>query len=198
MGSFEDDDHEFTEDLTEVVSLFSYNRRLANDDEVVFDTYIQENNSSKEECAICLEEYKDGETRAEISACKHRFHAACIKSWLKEHDNFAELVLFDAMYFQQYYYETDRLPQIIVLRVPANTPRPPPSKRRLENDEEVVFDTYIQENSSKEECAICLEEYKDGETRAEITACKHRFHAACIKSWLKENDNCPLCRAYVV
>ncbi|KAK6159881.1 hypothetical protein DH2020_003262 [Rehmannia glutinosa] len=83
--------------------------------------------------------------------------------------------------------------------VPADTPQPPPSKRRLANDDEVVFDTYIQENnSSKENCAICLEEYKDGETRAEISACKHRFHAGCIKTWLKEHDNCPFCRARVV
>ncbi|KAL8496902.1 hypothetical protein ACS0TY_020545 [Phlomoides rotata] len=47
-------------------------------------------------------------------------------------------------------------------------------------------------------CAICLEEYKDGEKCAVVVTCNHRFHGGCIKAWLLGHDTCPLCRAFVV
>ncbi|GER51159.1 RING/U-box superfamily protein [Striga asiatica] len=80
----------------------------------------------------------------------------------------------------------------------------PMARRQLANEDEVVFDTFtnMKENNMKEDessgCAICLEEYKANETRATISACSHRYHATCIKAWLKENDTCPLCRSHVV
>lgn len=46
-------------------------------------------------------------------------------------------------------------------------------------------------------CAICLEEYKDGENCAVAVTCNHKFHGVCIKAWLLKHDTCPLCRSLV-
>lgn len=125
------------------------------------------------------------------------------------------LAILGVYYFLSYLYErylqgdNEQYSQThwpeIALSVAAAGPPRPPGRRRLADSDEIVFDIYIKENSKEDGggggggggCAICLEEYKDGETRAAITACNHRFHAACIKAWLGGNDNCPLCRSHV-
>jgi len=49
-------------------------------------------------------------------------------------------------------------------------------------------------DSSTETCAICIEEYEDGDRLRELP-CGHRFHISCIDEWLtKVNSVCPLCK----
>lgn len=43
------------------------------------------------------------------------------------------------------------------------------------------------------ECSICLDVIAKGIK----TPCNHIFHTHCILIWLKENDNCPLCRSII-
>ncbi|XP_017432834.1 RING-H2 finger protein ATL52-like [Vigna angularis] len=47
---------------------------------------------------------------------------------------------------------------------------------------------------SGSECAICLEEFKNGEECVEFSVCGHIFHCDCIKQWLEEKPTCPNCR----
>ena len=49
---------------------------------------------------------------------------------------------------------------------------------------------------AKEECAICLENFKFGQVLAVFGAgCRHTFHQACIVEWFRTGDvRCPLCR----
>ncbi|XP_012827746.1 PREDICTED: putative RING-H2 finger protein ATL21C [Erythranthe guttata] len=136
-------------------------KRLGGGDEIVFDTFIQEKAKEEGGCAICLVEYKDGETLAAITVCKHRC-VSMLFPWSSERE--------------------------IIAPIHTNNPRPLT----------VVFETF----GNKEEggahgggCAICLEEYKYGDALAGITACKHRYHVACIKAWLVNNDTCPICRS---
>ncbi|CAJ1956871.1 unnamed protein product [Cylindrotheca closterium] len=50
--------------------------------------------------------------------------------------------------------------------------------------------------AAKDECCICLECYTKGETicAPATKRCDHVFHESCIKEWLREQDQCPLCR----
>lgn len=53
---------------------------------------------------------------------------------------------------------------------------------------------YEKDKCKNENCAICLEDFKDLE-RVKILDCKHNFHPDCIDPWLKKYSNkCPLCR----
>nr|KYP32435.1 RING-H2 finger protein ATL3B [Cajanus cajan] len=44
------------------------------------------------------------------------------------------------------------------------------------------------------ECAICLEEFGDGEAVKVIPQCGHVFHPQCIDTWLEAHVSCPVCR----
>ncbi|GMN47494.1 hypothetical protein TIFTF001_016671 [Ficus carica] len=50
--------------------------------------------------------------------------------------------------------------------------------------------------SDQEECAICLEWFRAGETLVHLP-CAHRFHHGCLVPWLENNSHCPCCRTVV-
>ncbi|ESQ35395.1 hypothetical protein EUTSA_v10009557mg [Eutrema salsugineum] len=68
--------------------------------------------------------------------------------------------------------------------------RSPASKSSVESMPRVV----IGEDKEKEgSCAICLEEWSEGDVAAEMP-CKHKFHSKCVEKWLAVHATCPLCR----
>ncbi|XP_069470941.1 E3 ubiquitin-protein ligase RNF43 isoform X2 [Ambystoma mexicanum] len=46
--------------------------------------------------------------------------------------------------------------------------------------------------SSAPVCAVCLEEFADGQD-LRIISCSHEFHRECVDPWLRQNRTCPLC-----
>jgi len=54
------------------------------------------------------------------------------------------------------------------------------------------------DNSSKCNCAICLEEIQIGDWYKKLPSCKHCFHAPCIDQWLSNRETCPVCRKEVI
>jgi hypothetical protein len=52
----------------------------------------------------------------------------------------------------------------------------------------------------KQECSVCLSGYEENETMcwAKTDKCSHVFHEDCICEWLKDHDECPLCREDIV
>ena len=50
------------------------------------------------------------------------------------------------------------------------------------------------------ECSICLDCYSENEELAwpKTSKCNHIFHAECIKMWLKDHNECPLCRENIL
>lgn len=53
------------------------------------------------------------------------------------------------------------------------------------------------DDSGDASCAVCLAEFRDGETLRLLPRCGHAFHRGCIDTWLRAHVNCPLCRAPV-
>uniref|UniRef100_A0A8C3ULW8 E3 ubiquitin-protein ligase RNF43 n=1 Tax=Catharus ustulatus TaxID=91951 RepID=A0A8C3ULW8_CATUS len=46
--------------------------------------------------------------------------------------------------------------------------------------------------SSAPVCAICLEEFSEGQ-ELRIISCSHEFHRECVDPWLHQHHTCPLC-----
>ncbi|KAM7253999.1 hypothetical protein ACFE04_031681 [Oxalis oulophora] len=67
----------------------------------------------------------------------------------------------------------------------------PATELVLKTLDRTIFDQKLY--SSKEQCAICCEDFLDGE---EITRlpCLHTYHGCCVTEWLEESCFCPICR----
>lgn len=52
------------------------------------------------------------------------------------------------------------------------------------------------------QCIICYYEIPNNQNSNnhthQCTLCKNKFHTTCINRWLKESDNCPLCRGLMI
>ncbi|XP_021630707.1 E3 ubiquitin-protein ligase Os03g0188200 [Manihot esculenta] len=84
---------------------------------------------------------------------------------------------------------------------PATVVAAAPTKPRLTGQAvEEAFPTFAYgENENCYECAICLEELKDGDKcRMFLPSCNHTFHKACVDLWLSEDNTCPLCRVVLL
>jgi hypothetical protein len=44
------------------------------------------------------------------------------------------------------------------------------------------------------DCAICMTQLLGIKAAVCVPACRHSFHPACIKRWLRESPSCPVCR----
>ncbi|KAF9341037.1 E3 ubiquitin-protein ligase rnf13 [Linnemannia elongata] len=53
---------------------------------------------------------------------------------------------------------------------------------------------HIDDDDSEDACAICLDEFEDGEEIRSLP-CHHEFHCDCIDPWLvRKSSTCPLCK----
>lgn len=49
-------------------------------------------------------------------------------------------------------------------------------------------------NLKYDDCAICLEDYIEGDLCRIFPVCNHMFHSNCLDAWLEKNLTCPMCR----
>ncbi|CAM6049591.1 unnamed protein product [Sphagnum compactum] len=52
--------------------------------------------------------------------------------------------------------------------------------------------------TSRDDCAVCLSEYQNGEQVRLLPLCRHSFHLHCIDTWLSTHETCPVCRHSVL
>lgn len=50
---------------------------------------------------------------------------------------------------------------------------------------------HVSNDDADDCCAICLEPTT---TKTTTTTCQHTFHTACLTTWCRHKDTCPLCR----
>ena len=67
----------------------------------------------------------------------------------------------------------------LIKLINGETPEPPIRKKRKKKQKHII-----------EKCPICMDKIKKKIT----TSCNHSFCKTCIKTWCKQNNNCPLCR----
>ncbi len=57
------------------------------------------------------------------------------------------------------------------------------------------FKDLIEKYKHKYECSICMEDLS--KETLQVVKCGHFFHKDCIRSWLNNNNTCPLCRKVI-
>ncbi|GLT43318.1 hypothetical protein SLA2020_172780 [Shorea laevis] len=87
---------------------------------------------------------------------------------------------------------------------PQTLTREPPQQAACSRQQVIIIEievvTYDHENMQNRSgpcsstCAICLDDFKDGDNCAVIHPCQHMYHRGCIETWLKLNQHCPYCR----
>jgi hypothetical protein len=63
------------------------------------------------------------------------------------------------------------------------------------DDQPVQVSLSIQENVDMT-CCVCTESFCNT-TSIELPKCRHRFHEACVLTWLSRHNSCPYCRSPV-
>ena len=55
----------------------------------------------------------------------------------------------------------------------------------------------FEHSSDKDECGICLQQYKIGDKICKLQLCGHQFHKSCLSN-LGSRITCPMCRNHAV
>ncbi|KAH8172708.1 ring finger domain-containing protein [Sarocladium implicatum] len=96
----------------------------------------------------------------------------------------------DAVYSQE---ALDRIITNLMEQNPQSNAAPPASDEALQKLDRRPFTKDMLGEDGKAECAICLDDFEEGQTAA-FLPCKHWFHEPCVVLWLKEHNTCPVCR----
>eukprot|EP01029_Cantina_marsupialis_P012923 TRINITY_DN2861_c0_g1_i2.p1 TRINITY_DN2861_c0_g1~~TRINITY_DN2861_c0_g1_i2.p1 ORF type:complete len:272 (-),score=55.07 TRINITY_DN2861_c0_g1_i2:126-941(-) len=52
---------------------------------------------------------------------------------------------------------------------------------------------YVSKDNRQDMCVICLEPYKEDDLLTQLP-CYHNFHPDCIREWLGDHPDCPMCK----
>ncbi|CAN6453523.1 unnamed protein product [Victoria cruziana] len=55
----------------------------------------------------------------------------------------------------------------------------------------------IKASANEMPCAICLQDFEEGDIARSLPRCSHHFHMVCIDKWLTVHGTCPICRQQV-
>jgi hypothetical protein len=60
----------------------------------------------------------------------------------------------------------------------------------------VLDEDDIDANGEANCCSVCLEPFEKG-AQCTILPCNHRYHQKCIEEWLRNVNNCPVCKSSI-
>ncbi|XP_068638626.1 NEP1-interacting protein 2-like isoform X2 [Aristolochia californica] len=116
----------------------------------------------------------NGESFSKIAVLTSLINGKIFREWINEVENEAAVSTFDIFDVGV----CNGLPPEFVKKLPAFS--------------------FCQEKASRlcgeTSCAICLQEYEEGETARKLPFCRHFFHIACVDKWLLRQGSCPVCR----
>ena len=69
-------------------------------------------------------------------------------------------------------------------------------KGKVESSGKEGVEIEVEGDDTDNSCSVCMCEFEEGETIRTLP-CFHKYHAACIDTWLKQKAQCPVCRAGV-
>jgi hypothetical protein len=58
-----------------------------------------------------------------------------------------------------------------------------------------VVESVSEQIHKEDTCVICYEDYQSTDKCDFCEICKNGFHCKCMEIWLKQQNNCPLCRS---
>ncbi|KAL6623152.1 hypothetical protein ACP70R_033031 [Stipagrostis hirtigluma subsp. patula] len=93
--------------------------------------------------------------------------------------------------------EPPLLPEVAALRVAMPVQVVVNGGLSQEDIEAIPAFEYHRKVGAAEQCAVCINVVRDGETVRRLPACGHVFHAPCVDAWLRAHATCPMCRADV-
>ncbi|KAL4893355.1 Pex12 amino terminal region-domain-containing protein [Aspergillus ambiguus] len=82
---------------------------------------------------------------------------------------------------------------LISIENPSNLPLLPASEPRYDLEEDSGAIPWIPSGQQRK-CTLCLETFKD----PSVTTCGHVFCWICVRDWVREKPECPLCRQEVL
>ena len=72
-------------------------------------------------------------------------------------------------------------------------------EKKQEKEDNFIYLSFSDfDDKSKEihkECPICIEEFKENcKKKLVLTDCNHCYHENCLREWISQHNNCPVCR----
>ncbi|KAF3788227.1 NEP1-interacting protein 1 [Nymphaea thermarum] len=63
---------------------------------------------------------------------------------------------------------------------------------------DITYEQAQEDWGHQTSCAICLQDFQDGDAVRRLPQCLHIFHGVCIDGWLSRRSSCPMCRKEIV
>lgn len=160
--------------------------------------------------AISCSRYVSGHSREHFNATEH---ALCLSFsdltiWCNACDSYVVSPLgrpaHRALYFNKF---GELSPSELLEQATINTGEVAEEKKQTNTAPSIETLRQALENvphasfsASEEEltCCICQMDVEVGQNVSSLTTCSHRFHRACLLTWLLRTNECPTCRTQVL